>query len=254
MADTLRNFLHDILTVDDVPDAAHRLLEAGESVGLRAAPCSNIASARTINSAGGENLVETLFGWTAPDERWWAIPMLALVSPVAHACRYESEPFWANANGFYGVNANSYLREIKLHDFSRYVVSKSVLTVPVHLPFGQIGMVCWVPMDDREDLSDIFAQHANDLQILSHRFLAGYVKVMRRIPGHRADGELTRREVECLRWAAQGKTDKEISIILGRSHATVRFHIQNAGEKLDSVNRSQAIFKAAQLGYLGMPH
>ena len=66
-----------------------------------------------------------------------------------------------------------------------------------------------------------------------------------------ADCQLTKREVECLRWASIGKTDKEISMILGRSHATVRFHIQNAGEKLDAVNRSQTIFKAAQLGYLG---
>ena len=55
-----------------------------------------------------------------------------------------------------------------------------------------------------------------------------------------------------LRWAAVGKTDREISLILARSHATVRFHIQNAGDKLDAVNRSQTIFKAAQLGYLGL--
>ena len=41
-------------------------------------------------------------------------------------------------------------------------------------------------------------------------------------------------------------------MILGRSHATVRFHIQNAGEKLDAVNRSQTVFKAAQLGYIGL--
>ncbi|MEY4240261.1 MAG: hypothetical protein RL339_2862, partial [Pseudomonadota bacterium] len=48
-----------------------------------------------------------------------------------------------------------------------------------------------------------------------------------------------------------GKTDKEISMILGRSHATIRYHIHRAGEKLDSVNRAQTIFKAGQLGYLG---
>ena len=86
---------------------------------------------------------------------------------------------------------------------------------------------------------------------MSHRFLAGYVKAHRTrrwLPG---DCQLTKREVECLRWASIGKTDKEISMILSRSHATVRFHIQNAGEKLNAVNRSQTIFKAAQLGYLG---
>ena len=53
-------------------------------------------------------------------------------------------------------------------------------------------------------------------------------------------------------WAAVGKTDREISMILSRSHATIRFHIQNAGIKLNAVNRSQTVFKAAQLGFIGL--
>jgi DNA-binding CsgD family transcriptional regulator len=103
----------------------------------------------------------------------------------------------------------------------------------------------------RTDLSAEYEQWADILALMSHRFLAGYVKAHRTrrwLPG---DCQLTKREVECLRWASIGKTDKEISLILSRSHATVRFHIQNAGEKLNAVNRSQTIFKAAQLGYLG---
>ena len=46
-------------------------------------------------------------------------------------------------------------------------------------------------------------------------------------------------------------TDSEIAMIRGRSCATIRFHIHNAAQKLNAVNRSQAVFKAAQLGYLG---
>ena len=52
--------------------------------------------------------------------------------------------------------------------------------------------------------------------------------------------------------AAIGKTDLEISMIIGRSRATVRFHIHNASIKLDAVNRSQTVFKAAQLGYISL--
>jgi DNA-binding CsgD family transcriptional regulator len=255
MTDFVSEFAYDIQTMEDVRLAAEKLKAAGAALGgFRVAPCANIASKHPIHGADGLNLVDSLFGWQAPDERWWAIPMLALISPLARACRYESEPFWVNARGFHARQPNAYLPAIKLHDLDKFLNSKSVLMIPVHLPFGQIGVVCWVPNDDREDLSDIFAARANDLQVLSHCFLAGYVKVMRRNLLQRADSELTKREVECLRWAALGKTDKEISIILARSHATVRFHIQNAAEKLDSVNRSQTIFKAAQLGYLGLPH
>ena len=49
-----------------------------------------------------------------------------------------------------------------------------------------------------------------------------------------------------------GKTDFEISIIMARSRATVRFHIHNASIKLNAVNRSQSVFKAAQLGYISL--
>ncbi|MDD1451359.1 helix-turn-helix transcriptional regulator [Sphingomonas sp. H160509] len=62
---------------------------------------------------------------------------------------------------------------------------------------------------------------------------------------------LTKREVECLRWAGAGKTNDDIAIILGLKRTTIRFHIRSAAQKLDAVNRDQALFKAAQLGFLG---
>ena len=62
---------------------------------------------------------------------------------------------------------------------------------------------------------------------------------------------LSKREVECLRWAAAGKTNDEIAIILGLKRTTIRFHIRTAAQKLNAVNRDQALFKAAQLGFLG---
>lgn len=55
-----------------------------------------------------------------------------------------------------------------------------------------------------------------------------------------------------MRWAAAGKTNEEIGMILGLQRTTVRFHIQSASIKLDAVNRDQTMFKAAQLGFLGM--
>ena len=62
---------------------------------------------------------------------------------------------------------------------------------------------------------------------------------------------MSKREVECLRWAAIGKTDREIAMIIALSHATIRYHINRAGEKLNAINRAQSVFKAGQLGYLG---
>ncbi|TPN80833.1 helix-turn-helix transcriptional regulator [Mesorhizobium sp. CU2] len=52
---------------------------------------------------------------------------------------------------------------------------------------------------------------------------------------------LTARERDSLALVAEGKTDWEISVILGIAEATVRFHVDNARRKLGAVNRAQAV-------------
>ncbi|TIW77529.1 MAG: helix-turn-helix transcriptional regulator, partial [Mesorhizobium sp.] len=52
---------------------------------------------------------------------------------------------------------------------------------------------------------------------------------------------LTTRERDSLALVAEGKTDWEISVILGIAEATVRFHVDNARCKLGAVNRAQAV-------------
>jgi DNA-binding CsgD family transcriptional regulator len=242
-----------VRTLDDVRPAAEALRDVGRRCGdLRVAVCDNIASKATMVDGEGNVLAADVFGWTGEGERWWADSRLALSSPLPRACRYESEPFWVNAKGFHTRQANRYLDQIGLEHFEKRALTRCAIVIPIHLPFGQIGAVSFNGWDTtREDLSAEYEAHADIFGLLSHRFVAGYTKLHRTRQWLPSDTQLTKREVECLRWASIGKTDKEISLILARSHATVRFHIQNAGEKLDAVNRSQTIFKAAQLGYLG---
>ncbi len=242
-----------ITTVKDIRGAAEALRDiAMERAGLRVAVADNIASKTPLMDEEGAILASEVFGWNGPTERWWADTRLALSSPLPRACRYEAETFWVNADGFRTRQANRYLEAIDLSNFEKRALTKAAIVVPIHLPFGQIGATSFCSPDtNRTDLSAEFDQYADDLGLLAYRFVAGCVKALRTRHWLPTDCQLTKREVECLRWASIGKTDKEISMILGRSHATVRFHIQNAGEKLDAVNRSQTIFKAAQLGYLG---
>ncbi len=53
--------------------------------------------------------------------------------------------------------------------------------------------------------------------------------------------ELTVRERDSLALVADGKTDWEISVILGVAEATARFHVDNARRKLGAVTRAQAV-------------
>jgi DNA-binding CsgD family transcriptional regulator len=61
---------------------------------------------------------------------------------------------------------------------------------------------------------------------------------------------LTGRELECLRWVLNGKSDTDISKILGISHTTVHFHIERAKKKLGVRTRTQAAATVMTLGYL----
>ncbi len=219
---------------------------------LRTAACANIASKEPMLDAHGALLATEVFGWTGTRLHWWENPRLALTSPLTMACRYESGPFWCNKDGIHVHPPNPLLDGIDLRDFFRRAMTEAAIVVPVHLPFGQIGAVSFSPDEPgRTDLSEEFAAHADVLELYARKFICGYVKVMNRQRCIQPDVRLSKREVECLRWAALGKTDQEIATIISRSSATIRFHIHNAALKLDAVNRSQAVFKASQLGYLG---
>jgi len=59
---------------------------------------------------------------------------------------------------------------------------------------------------------------------------------------------LTSRETQVLEWAAKGKTAWEVATILSISERTVKFHLTNIYQKLNVINRQQAIAKALHSG------
>jgi DNA-binding CsgD family transcriptional regulator len=69
-------------------------------------------------------------------------------------------------------------------------------------------------------------------------------------PDTREPVSLTPRERDALAWVAEGKSDWEISVILGLSEATARWHVDNARRKLSAVNRAQAVARAAAAGMI----
>ena len=64
------------------------------------------------------------------------------------------------------------------------------------------------------------------------------------------EDRLSLRELEVLRWSAEGKTADEIGTILGISTRTVTFHITSTLTKLNATNKTQAVTKAFLFGLL----
>ena len=79
-------------------------------------------------------------------------------------------------------------------------------------------------------------------EMLSSRALAKLVP--------EAAAHLSPREIDVLRWTAEGKTSAEIALIMNLSERTVNFHVNNAVAKLDASNKTAATIKASLLGLL----
>jgi DNA-binding NarL/FixJ family response regulator len=65
--------------------------------------------------------------------------------------------------------------------------------------------------------------------------------------------ELTDRELDVLREAARGLTNKAIGVRLNISDRTVQGHLRKIFDKLQVSNRTEAVVKATQLGLLSLP-
>jgi len=236
----------------DTADAAAALQREVRSFGLRAMLWHDLATMEPMVDADGQELNSSILGWGDEELAPFCDIDQAIRSPLLRACRVESQPFWINCRGIRTQWENPYLNALELEDFEQRTALKSAIVVPVHMPFGQIAAAIFTSVDpSRTDLSREFVRFGDILARLGRRFMAGYVRVSRNPRYLPTENVLTVRQIECLRWAALGKTDYEIGIILGCSHAGVRYHMSRACERLGAINRAQSVFRACQLGYLG---
>jgi DNA-binding CsgD family transcriptional regulator len=240
-----------IQTMADVGNAATTLERQSRSHGLRVMLWHDLASMDEMVDAEGQLLNRDILGWDDEQLEPFRDIQRAVHSPVLRACRVENEPFLINHRVIRTRWANHYLSTIGLDDPEPMLSVHSAIVVPVHLTFGQIGVAIFTSVEPTlTDLSRQFGQISDHLAALARRFMSGYVKISRDPRYLPTENVLTVRQIECLRWAAMGKTDYEIGIILGCSHAGVRYHISRAGLRLGATNRTQSVFHACQLGYL----
>jgi len=66
--------------------------------------------------------------------------------------------------------------------------------------------------------------------------------------------QLTEREVQCLYWAAHGKSSDETAIILKIKKGTVEDHRKNIKRKLNCSTMAHAIYEGVKRGYIGAFH
>jgi DNA-binding CsgD family transcriptional regulator len=95
-----------------------------------------------------------------------------------------------------------------------------------------------------------FGTHSGSLKAV--RFLTNLYFGLRTVnwgePEHRTPGgaRLSPKQIECLRWAAAGKTYRDIAEIVGVSLRTVRYHLENARTQYGFATITQTLVQAAK--------
>lgn len=125
---------------------------------------------------------------------------------------------------------------------------KNGVSMPIHTPRGEFGILSFAINDDSTNGHKITFRSLPFIQVL-----AGHIhETLRRISGlhDEAIRPLSKREEECLKWAADGKAAWEIAHILHITERTVNFHMNNTMQKLEVCNRQHAVAKATLKGLI----
>ena len=170
---------------------------------------------------------------------------LGYVDPTVTHCLTKSTPLIWSPELF------STRRQQEMYEEACSYNLRSGITLPIHGPNGEVGILCFV--SDTRAGKD-FMHHAYDkmpeVSCLRDFIFESSAQFRRAplIPGERP--ELTRCELECLKWSAVGKTSWETAKILLCTEATVNFHFSNIRRKMNVTTRRQAVVKAIRLGMI----
>lgn len=88
------------------------------------------------------------------------------------------------------------------------------------------------------------------LHLLGYYYVLRGRELLAKKSGAEIANTLTPRQVECLKWVAEGKTDDEIGQILSLSDRTVHNHIEAAKRGMGVTKRSQAALLAYRRGWI----
>lgn len=126
------------------------------------------------------------------------------------------------------------------------------VSVPIHSTFGSFGYVVFTEIEGADGWHPGRASVENLLLGTTHR-------IHDRLKGAAAISNtqgitLSWREIECLRYLAEGQTLEDTAELMNISYSTVRFHLRRCCEKLGVFDRIRAVAKAAYLGLLGPVH
>ena len=230
----------DISEASDVRSLETRLVNFAHELEF------GIISGALVVEHGAGRISSFLFGNTPETfATSFASTLIGKRDPVMRSLKKLSAPFV--------YDQSMYVREdaVDLWDHQASFGYKTGIAMALHLPGGKhfvmgVDRDKPLPEDDQAvtrmmaDLQ-LLAVHAQETAV---RLLAPKAHGLEHLP------HLSDRELEILRWTAEGKSRWAVGQILSISEHTVKYHLNKVAVKLDVSSSQQAAIRAKALGLL----
>ncbi|MBZ9995655.1 helix-turn-helix transcriptional regulator [Mesorhizobium sp. BH1-1-4] len=160
---------------------------------------------------------------------------------VRHS-RISTEPRWWTDDGVAAM-ADMFGNLAWIGQMAPLTPGSSGIAFPVHADRGQCGLVVFLGSEIALPQDALYEIHA--------RCFSLFAAVARMRPGDAGRmRSISKRELECLKLTANGNTSEEIARLLKLSVHTANQYLTQSTQKLNAVNRNQAVAKALRLGLI----
>lgn len=244
-----RHVYDEIRRQTTLEGAAAVLAESAVALGWDLAAFHAHIDATDLPRAKSGRFIAEIMGWPSECLQSWRRSGLWRHCPVASLCGRVTDPFYwtCDERETYWFGGELALEQRKvMNHYGRYVVEG--FAIPVRLTNGGTGYVSWCSRNgDSRAHAD---SQLGSMYFISHAFIRHAECLLE--DEDNAATRLTARERECLTWAARGKNEEEIAMLIHRSRDTVHFHLRNAAMKLDAGNRTHAVAIACTRGLISL--
>lgn len=225
-------------TIRTIFDAMQVLRKTCLSYGFRYFSVINLPSAVSGDDTTIANLA-TISSWPPELIAGYDRLGLAMNSPILDQLRKQITPLVFNVDEVNSARPGEEPANAA-ELFGRFNLTMGVY-FPVHDRHSLRHAVSF--MGDRDPLS---VEELSTLSLFATMLIEQISKIS--VADYAAKSVLNDREVEILRWTAEGKTSPEIARITGLSEHTVNHYATLATKKLGCSNRTQAVVYAIRLG------
>lgn len=191
-----------------------------------------------VFGGGRFHAAEYLFGNTAAGwaEQYQAMQYSAIDPVVTTSCR-STRAFTLHEVAGPSRDGAQILADSRRHGLF------DGLCAPIRAGYDDVGFVLLG--------ADHLLQLADYERFLLHGMCDAYARTgLALLPPRAEPPSLTRRELECLKWVAAGRSDPQIGMILGLSPNTIHAHVEAAKRKLMANSRAQLVLRAVMAGII----